>query len=363
MNILLLTTHLNFGGIASYIVNLAGEFKKRGHNVLVVSSGGNFTDALLSQGIEHIAIDIKTKSELNPKLIFAFLKLKRVITKKNIQIIHSHTRVTQVLSFFLSKSLDIPYVVTCHGYFKPRWGRKVFACWGDKVIAISAAVKKHLIDDFYLSEDKIKLVYNGVNVKPRTQYDNEKIRVGLGFPKEAPIIGIIARLSPVKGHKYLITAMKHVLNIVTDARLLIVGDGPSKDGIVELIKDAKITDNTIMIGARGNLEELFSIMSVYVSPSVNEGLGLSLLEAQANYVPTVGFKTGGIIDVIEHEVTGLLARAFDAKALAGAIVRLLQDEELADQIRQAAYKSVGEKFSLFDMAENTINVYKGIRGA
>ncbi|HDZ77042.1 MAG TPA: hypothetical protein ENH41_03055, partial [Candidatus Omnitrophica bacterium] len=213
MNILLLTTHLNFGGIASYIVNLAGELKKRGHNVLVVSSGGNFTDALARKGVEHIDIDIKTKSELSPKLIFAFFKLKRIIIKRNIQIIHSHTRVTQILSHFLNKSLNIPYVTTCHGYFKPHWGRRVFACWGDITIAISAAVKKHLIDDFRLDENKIRLVYNGVNVKPKTQYDNEKIRVGLGFPREAPIIGIIARLSPVKGHKYLIAAMKHILNI------------------------------------------------------------------------------------------------------------------------------------------------------
>jgi len=87
---------------------------------------------------------------------------------------------------------------------------------------------------------------------------------------------------------------------------------------------------------------------------------LSLLEAQANYVPAVAFKTGGITDVIEHELTGLLVEAFDTKALAGSIVRLLQDEELADQIRQAAYKSVGEKFSLSSMAENTVNVYKEV---
>ncbi|HDZ77017.1 MAG TPA: glycosyltransferase, partial [Candidatus Omnitrophica bacterium] len=142
--------------------------------------------------------------------------------------------------------------------------------------------------------------------------------------------------------------------------LLIIGDGPSKEQIVELIKDEKIADNTLMICARSNLEELFSIMSVYASPSVNEGLGLSLLEAQANYVPAVGFKTGGITDVIEHEVTGLLVEAFDTKALAGAIVRLIQDEELAGQIKRAAYKNVWEKFSIINMAENTINVYKEV---
>jgi glycosyltransferase involved in cell wall biosynthesis len=141
---------------------------------------------------------------------------------------------------------------------------------------------------------------------------------------------------------------------------LIVGDGPFRERIVELIKEAKIGANSVMIGARKNIDKIFSIMSVYVAPSVNEGLGLSLLEAQSNYVPVVGFRTGGITDVIEHEVTGLLVEPFDTRALAGAIVRLIKDKELANHISRAAYKKVEEKFSLKNMAQNTINVYKEV---
>lgn len=359
MNVLFLTTHLNFGGITSYVVNLARQLKRNGHTVFVASSGGDLTGQILTEGIEHINLDIKTKSELSPKIIFSFLKLKRIIRQKNIQIIHSHTRVTQVLSHLLSRSLSVPYVTTCHGYFKARINRRIFGCWGKIVIAISGPVKKHLITDLGVIPEKVRLVYNGVEARDKREFPRAQIRQRLGL-KDGPVVGIIARLSAVKGHKYLIEAMRHVIDEERQAQLLIVGDGPDKKAIVNLIEARGIKDNTVLIPSRRYLDDFFSIMSAYVSPSLQEGLGLSILEAQANSVPTVAFRTGGISDVIKNEVTGLLSEPYDTKALANCILRLIRNKELSLKIKQAAYGLVEKKFSLKVMAENTLKVYEEV---
>lgn len=361
MNILILTTHLNFGGISSYVFNLARELKKNGDNVFVGSSGGDLKKELLNLGIEHIDLNIRTKSELSPKIILSFFTLKRAIFEKNIQIIHAQTRVTQVLAYLLNRSLGVPYVSTCHGYFRPRRSRKIFGCWGNRVIAISEAVSKHLINDFKLSSEKVKLVYNGIRVKRREEFDQKQLRHKFGL-KDAPVAGIVARLSPVKGHKYLLEAMRYVTSTRVDAQLLIVGDGPSKQELVNLTEKFNLKEHLIFIPSRGNLEEIFALMNVYVSPSLQEGLGLSVLEAMANYVPVAAFASGGIKDIIKHEINGLLVEPFAVKDLAGAILRLIIDEELASSIKEAAYNFVKEKFSVEKMAQETIEVYKEALG-
>ena len=103
MNILLISTHLNIGGIPVYIVSLAGQLKKRGHKVMVATSGGSLTSQLRLKNIQHYKLNLNTKSELSPKLALAILQLLPLIKLKKIDIIHAHTRVSQVVAFWLSK--------------------------------------------------------------------------------------------------------------------------------------------------------------------------------------------------------------------------------------------------------------------
>ena len=136
MNILFLTTHFNTGGITSYILTLGEALVKSGHKVWVASSGGNCVPRLESAGIRHVRINIRTKSEVSFKLWLSYGPLDRLIRKEGINIIHAQTRVTQVLGFFLSRARGVAMITTCHGFFRPRWFRKLFPCWGVAVIAI-----------------------------------------------------------------------------------------------------------------------------------------------------------------------------------------------------------------------------------
>ena len=165
LNIILMSTHLNIGGIAVYVVSLAKALAKKGHKVTVISSGGDMEMELAKAGIRHRLVDIRTKSELSPKLWFAFSKIAAILKEEKPDIIHAQTRVTQVLGYLVARRFRIPCVTTCHGFFKRRISRRVFDGWGNSVIAISEAVRNHLVSDFGVSRSRIELIHNGVDVK------------------------------------------------------------------------------------------------------------------------------------------------------------------------------------------------------
>ncbi|MBF0522642.1 MAG: glycosyltransferase, partial [Candidatus Omnitrophica bacterium] len=163
MNILFLTTHLNSGGITSYLFTLSKGLIQRGNTVHIVSSGGNMEQEFVAMGAKSVILNIKTKSELDPKIYIALPRLKKYIRQNHIDIIHAQTRVTQVMANFLKQLTHVPYVTTCHGFFKPRLFRRIFPCWGDMAIAISPSVMEHLHNDFRRNPLEIALVRSGID--------------------------------------------------------------------------------------------------------------------------------------------------------------------------------------------------------
>ena len=165
MKVLHLTTHLNVGGITTYILRLVRPLKKLGIETFVLSSGGECTPQFEERGARVFRLPIRTKSELHPCLYLNLPALKKIVLENKIDLLHAHTRVTQVMAFWLQQSMGIDFVTTCHGYYKRRLGRRLLPAWGKRAIAISQGVADHLAQDFKLSPDKIKTVLNGVDVE------------------------------------------------------------------------------------------------------------------------------------------------------------------------------------------------------
>ena len=359
MNILYLTNHLNIGGITSYALTLAGGIKKRGHNVYIASSGGELVSRFITAGVEYIPIPIKTKSEISYKVFISKFKLLKIIKDKNIDIIHANTRVTQVLSFLLRRSSGKPYIWTCHGFFKKRFFRKAFPCWGNKAIAISESVKEHLIKDFALSEKDIRVIHNGIDLSkfqiPNSKFQMQaKRRMGLG---EGPAIGIIARLSEEKGHAYLIKAMQEVIARAPDAQLLIVGEGRMGKELAGLVKETGLEKNIFFVPAVMDSQQALSAMDLFVLPSVKEGLGLALMEAMACGLSVIGSDVGGIKSLIRDGHNGLLVRPADIPGLSRAILELLQNPVRAISLGTNARAFINDNFSQEKMVSETEEVY------
>ncbi len=359
MNILYLTNHLNIGGITTYTLSLATGLKKRGHNIYIASSDGSLLSRFIEAGITYIHIPIKTKQEASPKIILSVFKLLGFIKQNNIDLVHSNSRTTQVLGCLLNKLEGVLHVSTCHGFFKKRFFRKVFPCWGVKVIAISASVKEHLIKDFNVDEKKIVVIHNGIDInKLKTQNSKLKTEIknslGLG---DGPVIGIIARLSEEKGHVYLIEAMNEIINKIPQAQLLIVGEGRTKERLLHLTKALRLENNVFFLGQFTDIQEVFSVMDIFALPSIREGLGLALMEAMASGLCVIGSDVGGIKSLIRDGYNGLLVRPKDTKQLSQAILELLEDEQKRKSLGKNAQTFICQNFSLEKMVQETEEVY------
>lgn len=362
MKVLQLTTHMNVGGIANYIFELSKAFKDRGVDTIVASSGGDMEDGLSKAGIPHEKLNIRTKFEFSPKVFMAAFAVKRIAERESVDIIHAHTRVSQVVGILASRMTGIPMVTTCHGYFKKRL-RSVIDTWGDKVIAISGAVYRHLREDLDVDDKRIELVYSGIDIyKFSKDFSGEEIaktKASLGLGGKS-VIGTIGRLSSVKGQKFFVQAMADVLEALPDAAGLVVGSGPEGPPIKSLAMALGIDDRISFVDSVQDTRDVLSAMDVFVFPSIKEGLGMALLEALAMAKPCVASRTGGIEDIIEDRENGILVNVADPKAISAAVLELLSDVGLRVKIGSNGRRLAQSRFTLDRMAGDIIKVYTDV---
>jgi glycosyltransferase involved in cell wall biosynthesis len=361
MNILIVTTHLNFGGISSYSVSLAKKLKQKGHEVYIASSGGDMTEELKAYKIRHFNIPLNTKSELNPKVLFSAAKTLNIIGTKKIDIMHAQTRVSQVSCYIASVLSGTPYVTTCHGFFKAKFTRKIFKFWGSKVIAISEAVRAHLVNDLQVAKNKIVLIHNGVDIdnfkRNYSQAKKDEIKREFNLNTD-PVIGIIARLSAVKGHYYLIKAAKLLLKENEKVQFLIIGDGPEKEKLIKISRELDISDKIVFHKSVSDTARPLSVMDIFVMPSISEGLGLSILEAMASGLPIVASNVGGIYSLVKEGANGILVDPKNPEALKKAIGLLLDNEQIRIDMGKKSLKRCEADFSLELFADKVEGLYR-----
>jgi len=359
MNILYLTTHLNIGGISSYLLSLSRGLRDRGHNIYIASASGSLLQRFISEGVKVIPIPIKTKSEISPGVILSLFILLKRIKQADIDIIHANTRVTQVLAHLIYKFSGRPYISTCHGFFKTRFFRRIFPCWGLKVIAVSEQVGEHLVKDFKLKKKQVRVIPHGIDVGRFLKRESDtihQIKSELGL-KDGPVIGIIARLSDIKGHVYLIEAMKTVLNTIADAQLLIIGEGRMKEKLVDLTKRLGINQSIFFLPAVMDTADILSVIDVFVMPSLNEGLGLGVMEAMASGIAVVGSDVGGMRSLIRDGYNGILVKPADPDSLSSVLSNLLKDQDRRNSLGRNAHLFIEQNFSQDKMVLETERIY------
>ena len=362
MQILLLANHLNAGGITSYLMTLSRGLVKAGHHVVIVTSGGDLVSGLESAGIRHAPMNLRIKSEIHP-LIFLFLpRLLKLIKEERIDIIHAQTRVTAMLAALASRWSGVPYVTTCHGYFNPHFGRRIVPLWGRRTIAISRPVAEHLVCELGVSSDCVDLVPNGINLAtfyPASESRRAELKrqwkLGAG-----PVIGMIARLSDVKGHAYLIDAMTEVRLAFPDVRCLLLGEGPLEAELKAQADQRGLNATVIFLPVTGQSSDVLGLFDCVVVPSLSEGLGLSAMEAMAVGLPVVASSVGGLLDLIQDGVTGRLVPAQDPGALAGAINDVLADRAAAVRMGARAREFIAANFPEEKMVAGTLGVYEKV---
>ena len=362
MKILLLTTHLDTGGIPIYVVGLARGLKQAGHDPVVVSSGGWLEKRLFEMGIRHYKVPCHTSSELNPKLwTLVFPSLLRIVHNERPDLVHAHTRVTQVLAQGLRLFTGVTYVTTCHGLYRFRIGRRLFRCWGKSVMAISEPSMERLVVQYKLAPPRqVVLVVNGVEVNhfvqsvPQAEVETFKERVGLWGD---PIVGAIARLSPVKGFDDLLKAVPALLKSFPRLQVLLVGDGPSRDELTSQTYQLGIQRHVIISHPMEDTRIPLAAMQLFVSAALEEGFGLSIVEAMAAGVPVIATNVGGPAKIIQPERSGLLVPPRDSQALGEAIKTLLSTPEKRVRIIETGRERASTHFDMRRVVRQVEEVY------
>jgi len=365
MKILLLGTHINVGGIGIYIVSLARYLKRSGVDVTVISSGGELERVLENGQIPHRKIDIQTRAEFGIKVWKALPDFLRLVKDENFDLIHAQTRVAQVLSCLSQKLTGVPFITTCHGFFNyKRLGRRIFPCWGDRVIAISRNVMAHLIHDFNVPADMVRLVYNGIEIErftERASLKNIDLVDSLGLKPGKITVGTVGRLSSVKGYKFLIEAFKEVIMAVPDTQLLLVGKGPEEKPLADLAGKLGISGNVFFDnGEKALVEDYLALMDVFCLPSLAEGLGLSLMEAMASGCACIASDIGGLSELIVSNEDGVLVPPSDPRQISDAVIRLLKDPGLRRGLSKKGRDKAAQHFSIRDSVASTMEVYKEV---
>ncbi len=361
MKILLLANHFNAGGISTYLLTLIGGYVARGHQVFVATSGGECVAEAEELGARHILVPgFKVKCALHPGLLPGVMAVRRFIKNESIDIVHAQTRVTQSVAALAGILSGCPYVSTCHGFFKARIFRIVFPLWGRRAIAISGPVAKHLTRDLWVSSAKVVLVPNGIDNQkffPATAQQCHALRQRFGVGS-SPVVGIIARLSDVKGHAYLIQAMNELVHGLPGVKCLIVGEGPLEQELKEQVRHLRLESSVKFVPISGQPAEIMPVFDVFVMPSLQEGLGLSVMEAQSCGVPVVASRVGGLVEAVKDGETGILVPPRDHLALADALMKVLLDKELASRFGLAGREWIIKNFSMDQMVERTLAVYE-----
>jgi glycosyltransferase involved in cell wall biosynthesis len=227
----------------------------------------------------------------------------------------------------------------------------------DRLIAVSQAIVQKLHDEDRTTVP-VSLIYNGVDLQ---RYDHQEPCCTLpeeyGMEAGSKLVGVVARLEPEKGHPTILEAWPTVLRSVPDAYLLIVGEGSRREALEAQARELRIAHRVVFTGRRDDVPAVTAALDVAVLPSYREAQGLTILEAMALSRPVVASDVGGIPEMIEDGVTGLLVAPRDALGLARAIVRLLTDHPYADTIGRAGHDLVHERFCIELMVSEVEEIY------
>ncbi|MBI4353114.1 MAG: glycosyltransferase family 4 protein [Candidatus Omnitrophica bacterium] len=366
--VLHLTTHLNAGGVTRYISEVGSEMIKRGGEAAVLSSGGDWQNLLEEKGLRLFRFPIRTKNEFHPKLLWALAGTVRLVRREKFDLMHAHTRVTQVLASWVSWLTKIPFVSTAHGYYKPRFGRRLFGAWGARVIAVSPLVAEELEKSHKVPKSRIRVVYNGIDIEGHRRRILEKnpsaVRRDLGIGERTFVIGSVSRLVRDKGHEDLVEAAARLLRKKSDVFLLMIGDGREKERLEKKIRKLKLEGRARLLPSQTDITGFLSIMDVFVHPAVfREGFGLAMLEAMAAKIPVIASNIWAINSIIRHGVNGFLVEPKKPAELAEAIRFVMEHPENAGAVAQNAYQMACRLYSVERMADELETVYGEVVGA
>ncbi|MBI4115565.1 MAG: glycosyltransferase [Candidatus Omnitrophica bacterium] len=359
MKVLQILPALELGGVERGTVDLARALKARGEGAVVISSGGALVQELEKEGIAHYTLPVDRKSIFSLALI---PKIVEIIEKERIDIVHARSRVPAWIAWFACRRTKVPFVTTCHGYYSQHLLSRVMG-WGKRVIVPSRVMARHMIDHFHVSPDRISLIPRGVDL---SEFSFHPEKYSGPAPKVFRVLNL-GRFSPIKGQLEFLRAIHRVRQLGLAVEVWLAGsegDGKSKytKEIQKIVHQLGLQKAVKFLGVRRDVADLLKDADLLVLSSlVPESFGRVLIEAGAVGTACVASRLGGILDIIEDGKEGVLVPPGDEEAMSNAIFRLLTDRDETRQMAHRLQEKVKREFSLEQMTEKTLEVYREVK--
>lgn len=359
-----------FGGAERHIINLAGAVNPQMVEIAVCCLFSEpFAGIAARAGINVFDVTMKNRTDLS-----VVSKLATIIRENNFDIVHTHGVRANLLGRLAARQAGRkPVITTVHSLLEkdyPEFFRRQvnkFTEWAtrsltDHFITVSQGLKDKLVSSG-IPAGRVTVIYNGIVLENFSLPDEPgAARARLGYGPDVPLVGIVARLHPVKGHQYFLEAARLVLEQCPGAHFVIAGEGPQRQFLEDMAGRLGLADRVAFTGFVADVRALMADLNLLVISSLWEGFGLTAVEAMALGVPVVSTEAGGLPEVVLHGETGLLVPPANSAALAKSIIWMLEHPEAAAEMVKKARQAVCEKFTAQVMARRTEELYRQVLG-
>ncbi|MFX0197756.1 MAG: glycosyltransferase [Candidatus Hodarchaeota archaeon] len=365
--ILHVTYHGGAGGVSVLILNLVKIFSTKEDisiDVCYASQEGAVAEELKGTGVSTYCLYMQSGFDL----LRAF-RLVSLIRRGGYDVVHLHyfTPALRLMALLARPPL---VVQTEHGGIKGEIGGKRWLAMrpihrllrsaADVYTAVSSDSKRDLVTYRFAPEERTEVIYNGIFPSEFAKDEQSRITVRsqLGIPPLQIVVGTVRSLTPKMGIDHLIRCIPKVRAKIPDVTFLIVGDGPLRHDLECLAKKISVDNSILFLGERRDVRTLLSAMDIFVMPSVWETFGIAALEAMAAELPVVAYAVGGLKEVVEHGVTGLLLPDRNYHDLAKAITVLAKDPDRRAEMGSLSKKRTEKLFDLKEIANSYMSLYE-----
>ena len=355
MKILHLHPYLNLTCGITRVIYILSSSVESGIENKVLSFGGDAVNKFNEKSISLELINNGNSSK--KKLLTNFRHIKNFCIRNKIDIIHSHHRYFDFLSYIISKFINIKTVTSVQSLVK---GRKMFSYNADVLIAVSNSVKEHLISYFGKPENKIKIIHNFVDLSDLIVTEEPgKLKFNMKIDDSKFVIGYIGRFDfEEKGVDILLQAMIKLKNDHNDLFLLLIGKGKNGVEINKIVKENNIP--AVIINPQEKIFDYFKILNVLVLPSRVDPFPLVMLESGIMEVPFIGSEVDGIKELIRNKYNGLLSEKNNASDLTEKIQMFYNDEELRKNCSKQLRKDIESNYTSEKMLKKFQEIYMGL---
>ena len=369
-------TRLDWGGAPDIYRILSASLDRDAFDITLITGPSEHptkkTLEFLAKFKSRVRIIPALRRDINiPADFLAFLNLWNIFRREKFDVVHTHTAKAGALGRLAARLSGVSVIVhtphghNLYGYFDQKITKRIIkaesylSTFTDKIIALTELEKGDYLKSKIACEDKIAVIYQGLELDKYTCDWKDKVALAKSFNIGAgeDVIGMVGRLETVKGPGYFIEMAAQVISKFPKTRFIIAGEGSLRQTLEEKARQLGIGDNVIFAGWRDDISEILSILDILVMPSLNEAVGISAIEAQAEGVSVVASRVGGIPEIVKDLVTGILVNPADSAALAGAVIELVSDKDRRIQMGRAGKQWVRGKFAAGEMIHKISSLY------